>query len=77
MTNAHGIACWDNTRGSEACGSPSQNVIAAGAEFLVSDAPAGALVMKSGNERTCFSVNGRIATFQDNQGFYEFDVEIK
>ncbi len=77
MVNAHGAACWNISRGSEACSGPSGNGQTASAEFLVSNSPAGALVMKTGNDRTWFSVNGRTAVFKDNQGFYEFDVEIK
>jgi hypothetical protein len=43
----------------------------------VGDAPAGALVMKSENGLTWFSVNGPHAALKEYQGFYEFDVEIK
>jgi hypothetical protein len=49
----------------------------AGARFLADDAPAGALIMKSQDGRTWFSVNGRGTAFKDNEGFYKFDLEIK
>lgn len=77
VINAHGVACWDLARGSKGCSGPSGTGAAAGGEFLLGDSPAGALVMKSENGRTWFSVNGRDATFKDNQGFYEFDTELK
>lgn len=79
VTNAHGIVCWDyKARGSEGCGGPSGNGTAAGAGFLVPDAPAGALVTATRDHRTWFSVNGLIgAAFQGNEGFYEFDLELK
>ena len=51
---------------------------AAGAGFLAEDDPAGALIMRTHNGHTWFSVNGRNgATFKDNEGFYEFDLKIK
>jgi hypothetical protein len=46
--------------------------------FLADEAPAGALIMKTHDGRTWFSVNGRRGTaFKDNEGFYQFDSEIK
>ena len=51
---------------------------AAGAGFLAEGDPAGALIMRTRNGHTWFSVNGRSgATFKDNEGFYEFDLKIK
>ena len=76
VTDAKGIACWDFTaHGSEGCGGPSGNGAPAGAGFLAEDAPAGALIMRTRGDRTWFSVNGRTATFKDNQGYYEFDLK--
>jgi hypothetical protein len=79
VTNAKGIVCWDlKARGSGGCGWPSGNGATAGVGFLADDAPAGALIMKTRDGRTWFSVNGRRGTaFKDNEGFYEFDLEIK
>jgi len=79
VTNAKGIVCWDpKAPGSQGCGGPSGNGGAAGAGFLAEGSPAGALIMRTRDGRTWFSVNGRSgAAFQDNEGFYEFDVEIK
>ncbi len=79
VTNAKGIVCWDlKARGSEGCGGPHGNGAAAGVGFLVEDAPAGALIMTTRDGRTWFSVNGRRGiAFKDNEGFYEFDLEIK
>jgi hypothetical protein len=76
VTNAHGIVCWDfKARQSEGCGGPAGNGVAAGAGFLFEDSPAGALIVQTRDKRTWFSVNGRRAAFQVNEGFYEFDVE--
>jgi hypothetical protein len=78
ITNAHGIICWDlKARASEGCSGPSGNATPVGARFLAADAPAGALIMRARDGRIWFSVNGRNSEFKDNQGFYEFDLEIK
>ena len=79
ISNAHGIVCWDfKARGSEGCSGPSGNGAHAGTGFLAEDAPAGALIMKTREGHTSFSVNGRSgAAFQDNEGFYEFDLQIQ
>ncbi len=79
VTNAHGIVCWDlKARGSEGCSGPSASGRPAGAGFLAADAAPGALIMKTREEHTWFSVNGRNGVgFKDNEGFYEFDLEIK
>jgi hypothetical protein len=79
VTNAHGIVCWGpKGRNSEGCSSPSGNGRPAGGGFLVEDAPAGALITKTHGDHTWFSVNSRSSSeFRDNEGFYEFDLEIK
>jgi Legume lectin domain len=79
VTSAHGIVCWDlRARGSDGCSGPSGNGKPAGAGFLAADAPAGALIVRTHEGRVWFSVNGRSGVeFKDNQGFYEFDLEIK
>ncbi len=78
ITNAHGIVCWDlKAPGSQGCSGPSGNATPVGAEFVAAGSPAGALIMKTRDGRVWFSVNGRGgAEFNNNQGFYEFDVEI-
>ena len=78
VTNAHGIVCWDHkARGSEGCSGPSGNGTAAGAGFLAEDAPAGALIVRTHEQHTWFSVNGRgDSGFRDNEGFYEFDLAL-
>jgi hypothetical protein len=79
VTNAHGIVCWDlRARGSDGCSGPSGNRTPVGAEFIAADAPAGALLMRTHEGHVWFSVNGRRGIeFKNNQGFYEFDLEIK
>lgn len=79
VTNAKGIVCWDpQTPGPVGCGGPAGNGAAAGAGFLAEDKPAGALIIRTHDGRTWFSVNAPSgAAFKNNQGFYEFDSEIK
>lgn len=79
VTNARGIACWDlKSRGADGCSGPSGNAIPAGAGFLAAAAAAGALIMETREGHTWFSVNGHSGFgFKDNEGFYEFDLEIK
>jgi len=78
VANAHGIACWDfKARQAEGCSGPAGNGPAGGPAYIDPDAPAGALVAKTRDNRTWFSVNGRRGAFEDNEGFYEFDLEMK
>jgi hypothetical protein len=79
VTNALGIVCWDvKTRGSNGCSGPSGSGTPAGAGFVAAEAPAGALIMRTREGHTWFSVNGRSGVgFKNNEGFYEFDLEIK
>ncbi len=79
VKNAHGIVCWDlKDRGGNGCSGPSGIEGSAGTGFLDEDAPAGALISRTQEGSTLFSVNGRVGNgFKDNDGFYEFDVEIK
>jgi hypothetical protein len=79
VTNAHGTVCWDlKDRGANGCAGPSGKEGLAGAGFLKADAPAGSLISRTRDGWTWFSVNGRTgAKFKDNEGFYEFDVEVK
>ena len=78
-SNARGIACWDlKARGAAGCSGPSGNTLPAGARFLAADAAAGALIMKTREGHTWFSVNGQSGIgFKENEGFYEFVLEIK
>lgn len=79
ITNAHGIVCWDlKQRGGNGCTGPSGSKGPAGPGFLNEHAPAGALISRTAQGATLFSVNGRSgAGFNDNEGFYEFDVQVK
>ena len=79
VTNAKGIVCWDlRARGSQGCGGPSGTGGPAGAGFPAEGEPAGALITRNHDGRTWFSVNGRSgAGFEGNEGFYEFDVEVR
>lgn len=79
VRDAKGIVCWDlQAPSSQGCAGPSGKTGLAGAGFLAEDRPAGALILKTRDGRTWFSVNGRRGmAFKDNEGFYEFDLEIK
>ena len=78
VMNAKGIVCWDvNAAGPQGCAGPSGNGGTAETGFLATDAPARALIVNTHQGRTWVSVNGRKALFKDNEGFYEFDLEIR
>ena len=78
VTNAHGIACWDKARGAAGCSGPDGNGVTAGPGFLAAEEPRGALIRKNREGHTWFSVNGPTGNgFKDNEGFYEFDLEIR
>ena len=50
----------------------------AGEAYLVPDEAAGALVTKTADGRTYFSVNGRSgASFQAHEGYFEFDATVR
>jgi hypothetical protein len=71
-----GTVCLE--RSTESChGAPSDGK-PAGEGYLVPDEAAGALVTKTEDGRTYFSVNGRSgASFQAHQGYFEFDVIVR
>lgn len=78
VTNSHGIICWDLQAGQAGCSGPSGISTDAGKYFVDPKAPAGALIQREREGRTEFSVNHRVnATVKDNEGLYEFDVELK
>ena len=77
LTNAHGIVCWKNAAGSEECSGPASTGVPAGAHFLAPNEPAGALITKTHEARTWFSVNGQMGAMRNNQGVFEFDVDFK
>jgi len=78
VTNAHGIGCWEFEAGqAKGCSGPGGNGTAAGPAYLDPDAPPGALIVRTRDKHTWFSVNGRRGAFGDNEGFYEFDIEMK
>jgi hypothetical protein len=61
IANAHGIACWD--------------VKAKGSDGC--SGPANGLIMENHGGRAWFSVSAHGGNFQQNEGFYEFDVVMK
>jgi hypothetical protein len=74
LDNARGTVCWDlQARGSEGCSGPDGSATLVGA--LIKDKASGALVMKTHGGRTYFSVNDR--NFSDNEGYFEFEVQVK
>ena len=78
VDNMRGTVCWDlNARGSEGCNGPDGSQIHASKDFLSPDKPPGSLVVKTIHGQTRFSINDRAGSFRDNEGYFEFDVEIK
>lgn len=79
VMNTRGFVCYDlKAPNSQGCSGPAGNGKVAGAGFLAQDYAAGALIMRNRDGRTWFSVNGRSGTaFKDNEGFYEFDLQVK
>lgn len=77
-----GTVCLDlqghgSARSPESCQGPPGDGEAAGEGYLVPHEPAGALVTKTADGRTYFSVNGRSGAFQAQEGYFEFDVTVR
>lgn len=86
--NARGKVCWDlKGLGAMGCNGPEGNGLRAGAGFVAPEEKAGALIQQTVNGQTSFSVNGRTrnvfrnkdgaAEFRENEGYFEFDAEIR
>ena len=74
VDNARGTVCWDlQALGPDGCSGPDGSAKISGA--LDREKPAGALVVKTQGGRSYFSVNDR--NFSDNEGYFEFEVELK
>jgi len=78
-----GTVCLDfqrpaSERSPESCHGALGDGQPAGEGYLVPHKAAGALVTKTADGRTYFSVNGRSgASFQANEGYFEFDVTVR
>jgi hypothetical protein len=78
-----GTVCLDpqgrgSERSPESCHGALGDGKPAGEGYLVPDQAAGALVTKTADGRTYFSVNGRSgASFQTHEGYFEFDVSVR
>lgn len=73
--NARGTICWDlKNRGADGCSGPAVDVVIDGSQ---ADSKPGALISRTKGGRTYFSVNDRSGEFNDNEGFVEFDVEVR
>ena len=67
IQNARGIGCWDwQALGREGCNGPAGN-----------QSGAGALINRTKDGRTWFSIEARSRNFLDNEGFFEFDVRLQ
>jgi hypothetical protein len=86
--NAKGNVCWDlQGLGPMGCNGPEGDGLRAGAGFVAPNEQAGALIQRTVNGQTSFSVNGRTrnvfrnqsgaAEFREHEGFFEFDVEVR
>ena len=77
VSGARGVVCWDLAgRGAEGCGGPVGSG-PGGNGFAVPREPAGALVTRVRGGRIYFAVNDRTGGFAENQGYFEFDVEVR
>ena len=82
VANAQGNVCWDLAV-QEGCNGPEGAAGAnleerALASLLSADSNPGALIVRTDEGKTSFSVNGRTGrSFSSNQGFFEFDVTLK
>jgi hypothetical protein len=78
IVEARGVSCGKWISAGEDCSGPDGMQKSAATPALVApERPPGALVVKSDQGRTWFSVNARKGEFAPNQGFYEFDVRLK
>jgi hypothetical protein len=67
IQNTRGIACWNvQMLGRQGCNGPAGN-----------QSGAGALITRTKDGRTWFSIDDRTGNFRDNEGFFEFDVRIQ
>lgn len=86
VRNTSGTICWDLTYSSSVgCNGPRGNGIRAGEGFLAPSEEVGALIYRTEDGKTYFSVNGRIRNvsrnndiveFKNHEGAFEFDVEL-
>jgi len=75
IQNSSGWVCRNFKEiGAAGCAGPAGNGIAGNS--LQPESPLGALVWKTANGQTSFSVNGVPAEFKDYEGLFEFDVEL-
>jgi hypothetical protein len=67
VSKAQGMVCWDvASLGPQGCNGPGGNA-----------AGAGALIQRTNNGRTEFSVDDRTGNFRDNEGYFEFDARLR
>jgi hypothetical protein len=67
IQNARGIACWNlQALGPQGCNGPAGN-----------QSGAGALITRTRDGRTWFSIDDRTGNLRDNEGFFEFDVRLQ
>ena len=63
VSNPQGLVCWDLTaQGPQGCNGPGGN-----------RAGSGALIQRTNNGRTEFSVDDRTGNFRDNEGYFGFE----
>jgi hypothetical protein len=67
IQNARGMVCWDlQALGAGGCNGPAGN-----------SSGAGALISRTKDGRTWFSVDDRTGRFEDNEGYFEFEVQLQ
>lgn len=77
IINPHGNVCWDlKTSGADGCSGPGGAGVA-GSGFLDPGKKRGAIVTRTRDGKTQFSINDRAGAFNDNEGYFEFDVDLR
>jgi hypothetical protein len=83
IREAKGTVCWDKTRLADGCSGPEGGAALGGQlatapnVFLSPEQKAGALIQRTRNGKTEFSVNDLRGLFSDNEGFFEFEAVIR
>jgi len=88
ISSARGKVCWDlQALGQMGCNGPEGNGLRGGDGFVAPKEQAGALIQRTMNGQTSFSVNGRTRNvsrnkkgdmeFREHEGYFEFDVEVR
>lgn len=79
VSNVRGLVCWDPKLGADGCSEAAAEAVSTAADvhLIAPDRKAGSLLARTHSGRTYFSINGRAEAFAGNEGYVEFDVEVR